>query len=92
METADIHLRDRLEQGEIESLARSVDWDESTKSRSSLQSEYKYQQQSDIDVANRRMTILQEEERKKEELYQNRAELELAKQVRLHLLLMLDRI
>ena len=81
METADIHLRDRLEQGEIESLARSVDWDESTKSRGSLQSEYEYQQQSDIDVANRRMTILQEEERKKEEeIDQKRAELELAKQ------------
>jgi hypothetical protein len=81
IETADIHLRDRLEQGEIESLARSVDWDESTKSRGSLQSEYEYQQQSDIDEPNRRIMELQEEERKKEEeLHQKRAELELAKQ------------
>ncbi|CAB4012063.1 Hypothetical predicted protein [Paramuricea clavata] len=70
IEAAETHLKERLEGGELESIAPS----------GSTHSEYEIQQ-SEIEAANKRVLTLQTEENQKEEELQRKAvELELAKQ------------
>ena len=70
IEAAETHLRERLEGGELESIAPS----------GSTHSEYEIQQ-SEIEAANKRVLTLQaEENQKEEELHRKAVELELAKQ------------
>ena len=70
IEAAETHLRERLEGGELESIAPS----------GSTHSEYEMQQ-SEIEAANKRVLTLQaEENQKEEELHRKAVELELAKQ------------
>ncbi|CAB3981026.1 Hypothetical predicted protein [Paramuricea clavata] len=70
IEAAETHLKERLEGGELESIAPS----------GSTHSEYEIQQ-SETEAANKRVLTLQAEENQKEEELQRKAvELELAKQ------------
>ena len=71
VEAAETHLKERLEGGELESVAPS----------SLTHSEYELQQQLELQATNKRVLTLQEEEKQKEEEFnRTAAELELAKQ------------